>query len=59
MTPENRKRLALDIPRELHHELKVAAIEHNTSITILVCQWLVSKLNEQKKLSGEGNDVKG
>jgi predicted HicB family RNase H-like nuclease len=53
MTPEYRKRMSIDIPTELHRELRFMALKHNTSLTTLVCQWLILKLKEEKKIDEE------
>lgn len=50
MTPENKKRLALDIDRNIHHDLKQLALQYNISVTKLVLQLIVEKLHHQKMI---------
>ncbi len=53
MTPDNKKRLGLDIDRMVYQDLKKLAVNYNISITKLVQQLIVQKLYEQKIIDGE------
>ncbi len=53
MTPKDRKRLALDIPRDMHQKLKSLAVQYNISITRLIMQLITIRLDDQKMIDGE------
>ncbi len=48
MTPKDKKRLALDIDRNIHQDLKHLALQYNISVTKLVLQLIVDKIHYQK-----------
>ena len=50
MTPKNKKRLALDIDRDIHKDLKHLALQYNISITKLVVQLICEKIHHQKMI---------
>jgi hypothetical protein len=50
VTPNNKKRLALDIDRNIHSELKQLASQYNLSITKLVLQLIVERIARQKMI---------
>jgi hypothetical protein len=47
-----RKRLSMDLPLDIHNQLKMMSIKHQCSITALVLRALVKKLDVEAKREG-------
>lgn len=49
-----RKRLSVDLPIDIHTEIKIAAIRHNCTVTAYTLRALLQKLSaEPEKRKGE------
>ena len=48
------KRLTVDIPTELHQELRLMAIKHNCTMTQYVTRTLIRQLIEERKYESSG-----
>ncbi len=53
MTPKDKKRLAMDIDKKIHQDLKQLAVQYNISVTKLILQLVVEKITHQKIIDGE------
>ena len=49
MARYDRKRLAVDIPIELHDELKLLAERYNITITTIILRCIIEKLQIEKQ----------
>ncbi len=45
----NRKRLTIDIPLDIHKELKMFSIQHNITLTKYVSRILISALKQERE----------
>lgn len=44
-----RRRLHIDLPKELHQQLKLNAVKRNVTLTKIVCRLIVEYINKEKQ----------
>jgi hypothetical protein len=57
MPRPGRKMLTVEIPIQLHDELKMISVKHRCTLTKIIIRYLVEKVLEEKKRNETDNDL--